>query len=423
MPTTYYCDARNGNDTASGTTWAEAWKTLGKAASTIATGDTVQCNGVFNETLTPPESKSSTWTANKFAILDGGASLATGISFTGARSGTTVSFTGFTIINYTTQGVLTTQTSGDYNAYFTDCNINNCGAYGIFNEAAGSGAANLYLTRVLFHHCTSGLYVSTLYGYCRSVIACTFADCTYGIQVNASNKGRIYSVQNCVFANNTYHIYHVASDGWLTLKDYNVFDFSSGKNAYSGVDKTTLAAWQAAQGQDLNSIDAVPGFTDRAKYNYGLSNASNAIIAGKVMGYLVNYLRTGCSNNVNSAIWTGATVTPPGAAAVNGSGNWALDASSSSAVVEFEFSFSSAQHIRRVNFSNLHGGLGTGTGGGPTGILDYDKTGTLPETWTYRWKVDTGGGYGAYAEADLDTDINQSSVEKLMVEVTLRRDA
>lgn len=413
-----YCDARNGNDTASGTTWAAAWKTLGKAMSTATTGDTISCCGVFNEQLVAAN-KNITFTANGFAILDGTSSLATGFQTAGAWA-KRYTFNGFIFRNYTSYD-LYVPSSHNCDITATKCIFENS-PYGVY--CYNSSYQTSYFTNCLFRACSQygwAGYTSTWY---VRITNCTFTGCGTGLYwgytgANATAGNIAYNI----FSNNTTHMLFATFTN-SGVANYNVIDFTTGgsqKCVYNGANKTTLATWQAAaNGCDALSIDVVPGFIDAAKNCHMLQRTSPALLgAGQtILGAYNTKLAEGATANYNSTVWT--TASGVGCEIVDG--NWQLQASATTGTVTFEFIMPTAANVRRIDLSHAYTGVGGGAGGGPSGILDYDKADTLPETWEYRVSVDTGAGYGAFTEYKWNDDLNLTGVEKIKVEVTLRMD-
>lgn len=421
---TLYVDARSGNDTASGTTWAAALKTLGAAVTAATTGSTINCVGVFNESVAVTSEKHLTFNASGYAVLDGTLSITTGIVATSAAGGslsdTTPAFVGFIIRNYT-NGVTVTRGSSSCNLTLTGCVVESC-SYGI-KTLGGSSYSSITATNTLIRNCSVYGYYSESGGI-STFTNCTFTGNAYGAYCQ-TNGGD--TIRKCVFhSNGTYHLRVVADSYYSSNSNYNVFDLTSGAKIRIGSsDYTTIATWKAAftGGKDANSISADPQFLDSAKGLYRLKSTSPAVIGGVIIGAYNTKLAYGISNNLNTSLWTGATVTPGSGAALDGSNNWTL-ASGTSATVEFETAdWGVLRNVRRINLQHVYAGLGSGVGGGPTSILDYDKADTLPETWQYRVAISTDGStYGAYATKNLYDDININA-RRLKIEVTLRNDA
>jgi hypothetical protein len=409
--TTLYVDARNGNDTASGTTWAAALKTLGAAETAINDGGTINAAGVFNESVTLNFAKSVAFVAVGYAVLDGTASIADALAQAGSTNGKTISFSGFRITNYTTRIL-------NSNTFAPNLNFANCVFDTIpvgFNWSAANAPA-FSATNCLFDGFT------TYAVYNHGAVSCTLLNCTFVNCGKALMGNTSFVVNKCIFRSNTYHTY---LEGGTYTGNSNDYDFSAGKCYQGGADKTSLSAWKAVVGvNDSLSLSVDPLFLDAAKGIYLLQRTSPAILGGAILGAYSAKLGYGISNNVNATLWTGATVNPASGAALNGSNNWTL-ASGSSATVTFETAdFGTPKNIRKINLLHAYAGLGAGTGGGPSGILDYDKADTLPETWEYRVAVSTDGAtYGAFADKNYLTDLNLTNVRRLKIEVTLRDDA
>lgn len=420
MPT-LYCDARNGNDTASGTTWAASKKTLGATITAASSNDTIIAVGAFNEVLVAAGTKHLTFTANGFAVLDGKNALTTGVTNSTASLWI---FNGFAIQNFV-NGTSNTQAAYAYTRtiQLIDCVVRNCSTSGVWQPDNSLGART-YLLRTLIYGCVNGIVNGSGgggNGQYVELFNCTVTGCTYGIvDTNGYTSGDITGTNN-IFSGNTTHIYTTGT--FRTVWDFNDIDFSSGNCSYGGATKTTLAAWRTACGRDANSVSAAPAFVDSAKNCYRLGVGSGAIIAGVLLGAFGTKLAYGISNNVNEPLWSGAAVSPGGGAALDGSDNWAL-ASGTDATVTFETAdWGVARNVRKINLQYAYAGLGSGVGGGPESILDYDESDTLPETWQYRVAISLdGSSYGAFATKNLYDDINISA-RRLKIEVTLRNDA
>lgn len=419
---TFYADARNGNDSNDGTTNALAWKTLGKAMSTAATGSTISCCGVFNEQLVAAN-KAMTFTADGFAVLDGTSSLAIGFQTAGAWA-KTYTFNGFIFRNFTSYDMYMPNT---HNCVFilSKCILENSpyGCY-CFNSSVGAGSPCTF-TNCVFRACSVvGLAGGTSTWYER-VTYCTFTGCGTGMTwADTTNHATTGNFAYNIFSNNTTHI-NLATQTAVGVFNYNAIDFTTGgsqKCIYAGVNKTTLAAWQAAaNGCDALSIDVVPLFIDAAKNCHMLQRTSPALLgAGQtILGAYNTKLAEAATANYNAGVWTGADA----ADCEIVSGNWQLTAGSDVGTVTFTFAMPTAANVRRIDLSHAYTGVGGGAGGGPSGILDYDKADTLPETWQYEYSVDTGGGYGAFTAVRWNDDLNLTGVVNIKVRVTLRKDA
>lgn len=416
---TLYVDARNGNDTASGTTWAAAWKTLGHAVASGANGSTINCTGVFNESLSLGSgNRTYYFVAVGYAIMDGTSSLTNGISCTAGAQYST--FTGFEVHHYTSYGF--NHAVENAIMQFTNCIFRDC-LWGASLGYSGGGGEYVNFNNCLFLNNTQYGVKTTNFGH-WTFTGCTFTGSSIGAYMTYQNGGwQIFT--KCVFSNNTAHLYLGLWYAGVYQGTTNDIDFSTGY-CYDSVhgNKTTLATWQAAVLTDYSSISAVPGYLDAAKGLFRLGKTSAAVISGQILGAYNTKLGYVISNNVNTTLWTGATVSPASGAVLDGSNNWTL-ASGTSATVTFETAdFLTAKHVRKINLSQVYAGLGGGVGGGPSAIVDYDATGTLPETWTYRLAVSSDGStYGAWTEYNIGADVNQTNVRRLKIEVTLRNDA
>ncbi len=67
IPATHYVSANTGNNGNDGTSWAQAWLTLGQLNGNVATGDSVITEGNFAETFSPTFDGES---GNKFFLID-----------------------------------------------------------------------------------------------------------------------------------------------------------------------------------------------------------------------------------------------------------------------------------------------------------------------------------------------------------------
>lgn len=415
-----YADARNGNDSNDGSSWALAKKTLGGAYAVAASSDTILCVGVFYETLALVSTKPITITAVGFAVLDGRSILTSGVTLNQTTGGLSY-INGLTIRNYVTNGILCAGSGGGQveTLFLTGCVIKYC-YYGI------NFPTSLWLIKLLncvIRNCTFGEY-SNIPGFGAAGfhnVNCTITGCSYG-WYQAQNGISQYNLK-CIFSHNTYHIYTVVAGYYpYAPTNYNDIDFSSGKCAVTGVDKLTLAAWQAALPIDAQSISADPLYSDRANDMHTLRSTTPAIIAGAILGAYNNSLAVPVSNNVNTTIWDNP-ITLTGVEK-DASGNYVLSAGYAEGVVEFEINFGVQRTLYRINLNSFYAGVGGGVGGGPSGILDLDKTDTLPETWTYR--IDTsadGVTWAGYQSVNLNNAVNLTGVWKLRIEATLRTNA
>lgn len=409
-----YVDARSGNDGNSGADWANAKKTLGATLTAAASNDTIKAAGVFNEIVSIPTGKNLTIEGVGFAILDGGLSLANGFLF-GASSFLAVTIKNFIVKNYTSAGISLNATTGG-TIVVEDCIFEHL-VYGAYPYNATY--PTLTFRRCLFRNCNAYYHYNysstTLY---PSFLNCTFADCG---TVYSTYQTGVYGVfTKCVFSHNTYHIVLTPTQSYVGAD--NCMNFGAGK-CYKSGDITSLSAWQALGFDIGGTISADPLFLDRTKKIHRLKRTTPAVISGNILGAFNTLLAEGASNNLNATIWNNPVISPLGSVEKDGSGNYVLASGYTEGSATFEFDFGTARRIRRVNLQHDYAGLGSGIGGGPNGILDYDETDTLPETWEYRVAVDTGSGYGAFTEKNLFDDLNLSGVVKMKIEITLRSDA
>ena len=427
MATTLYCDARNGNDSASGTTWAAAFKTLGAAMAVVTDGSTVNCCGAFNESLVYNLAKGNiTFSASGFAVLDGLGAIANGITNTGTQgSNKRLTLVDFHIRNFTAYGMYILANAAFTYVTLTRCRVESC-PIGCAFSGAGWGA-DITANDCVFANCvTAGVLVGFVSGVQSSSCSpnhCTFVNNGVGIKLAASLYCYVLDVNYNIFSNNTYNILFGAVSRYLNGGNNNNWNFANGEINYKGANYTSLSTWKAAVTPfDANSISVDPAFVDSAKGCYRLQKTTPAILNGIILGAFKTLLAEGCSHNYNEPTWSGAVVAPAGSCYLDGSDNWVLSGTCASGTVTFEFGFGTPRSVRKINLQHNYAGLGAGTGGGPTSILDFDKADTLPETWEYRVAVDTGGGYGAFADKNLFNDLNLTGVVNLKVEATLRSD-
>lgn len=419
-----YVDARNGNDSNDGSDWANAKKTIQAMYTAANAGDVIYCAGVFNESLSfGTAAKHMYLVGVGAAVLDGLGALGWGFYST-AINNASYSITDFTIKNYQ-YGVGSVMNAGNDGQAMTlvRCVIEDCSVAGVYCGGARHFAR---IVNTVIRNCPIGVYSTNAAQSCVPVLQnCTITGCaTYGYynQTPSTANTQPYATRS-IFYNNGYHIYISASCGLTSAHNQNCIDFSSGKCYWPSADKTTMADWRTASSRDASSLDADPLFLDADKNLHRLQKTTPAIIGGVILGAFSTLLAEGCSHNYEEPTWSGATVAPEGSCYLDANDNWVLSGTVSSGTVTFEYDFGSApRSIRRINLSHSYAGVGGGVGGGPTGLLDYDMADTLPETWEYRVAVDTGSGYGAFAEKKLYDDIALSGVIKIKIEVTLRSD-
>ena len=120
----------------------------------------------------------------------------------------------------------------------------------------------------------------------------------------------------------------IKTTGALFVGDWNCFDFTNGKCVVNGVDKTTLATWQAAMTAptDANSIDrvwrtAVGDYANNVLYPNPASFLLTAGPGATPIGIQRPALTV--SNNTNQALWTGGVFS---GTEVDGSGYLVLSA-------------------------------------------------------------------------------------------------
>jgi hypothetical protein len=286
----------------------------------------------------------------------------------------------------------------------------------------------------------------------RKVYNCTFVGNPIGIELAGS--GTLYpywtDFQNCIFRTNTSHIKTTGTtvpnkvSGSNTLGpnvggstftfNNNDIDFSSGNViAFNSSDVlttfTSLASWAVLQNAGANagsqnapdsqSISADPKFIDEARELYGLAPDSacltnGALAAGSIIqGAWENYPMEGISATRNASLWTGAAFTNCEIV----SNNIVLSSGQTEGTAVFTYNFGAQREIKRLDFSFLYGW--------DQSILDYDESDTLPETWTFRYRISADGvpNWGSYVAANWLSDLNLSSVYVLGIEVTLRNDA
>ncbi|MFZ4706095.1 MAG: beta strand repeat-containing protein, partial [Bacteroidales bacterium] len=129
-------------------------------------------------------------------------------------------------------------------------------------------------------------------------------------------------------ATGKHYAIRVAATSGLTINYNNYWVTGSAVLGYLGADKTTLAAWQSATGQDANSLNINPGFTNAggtSAFDY-YSSATLPGISGTGITTDYDGLTRGISPKmgaleVNSYVWQGNTNNDFGTAA-----NWTYGA-------------------------------------------------------------------------------------------------
>ncbi len=300
-----YVDAISGADANSGASWALAKKTLSGANAVASAGDTIVCTGRFLETIPV---KQLFW--NGFGYCEFNGNGGSGANPAASTSFRNITFTGwlqgpFGNGNYNSTGLVTTAGIQFYDCIFRDMP---CALSG----GQSSGATAIF-SRCLFYNLT------------------TYAACAF--------NSNFFTFLGCVFFANTVDLYQY-SGGTLTCRfccfgspiminnqyasnlcngNYNVFDFTNGKNIANAVDKTTLAAWQASTqgttpGSESNSIDRV--------WRADVADYANRLLHSNPAGYLLTAgapilnptmgnpkPAIGISNNTNASLWTGGVFT------------------------------------------------------------------------------------------------------------------
>jgi hypothetical protein len=421
-----YADARNGNDSNDGLSWATAKKTLGSSVTAASTGDTIYCVGVFHEAVFYPwNTKGSiTFQAVGFAILDGQLDLPTGVTLTGVGAGT-LKFVGFTFRNFYSIGFYLVGNGGGVT--LENCIVEGI-PYGMYMPASSGPIVPLTLTNTIMRGCRLwAVYVEG--SGCQityRVSQCTFVNCGNGIR-HWPATGTSVAVLRSIFHNIPgYMIYAVTAGYWAGPFDFNCYDFTGSNTLYFGGAYTSLSAWKAAIAiYDQNSISVDPLFLDEAKNLHRLKNTSPAVIDARILGAYNLLLADGCSDNFNATVWdTPDSVSPVGSVIQNSNGDWVLADGYDVGAITFKIDFGGLFNIRKLNLSHTFGGLMVGTGGGPTSVLDYDKTIPLGyETWEYRIATSVDGiAFGAFTAKNINEDLNLTGIWAIKVEATLRRD-
>jgi len=174
--------------------------------------------------------------------------------------------------------------------------------YGIY-EAGVSGTSNIYFNTVYLNGSPSGSLNSA---------------CLYNAGGSTTRDFRNNVLDNARSGSGTHYAIYLS--GVPSHIDYNDYYASGtgGKLGYSGGDRTTIAEWRSATGQDVNSSNTLPGFL-----NPGGTTATSYIIPTTILpawngsGISIDYAGTSRSSSPEmgayerdaTVTWTGETST------------------------------------------------------------------------------------------------------------------
>ncbi|MBN2681915.1 MAG: hypothetical protein JXR58_05370 [Bacteroidales bacterium] len=188
---------------------------------------------------------------------------------------------------------------------------NNVLIYGIFDQASWQSDLNLYYNTVVLEGNVSGP-TSSSFAYYNRTSSSTPRNVKNNIFANLRNGG----------TSGKHYAVRLGTMTYMTI-DYNNYYAPNGVLAYMSSDKTTLAAWQSATSQDVNSYNADPQFT-------GTGNEHEAFYPFPMNGEAISGFETdytGHSRNISNPkigalelyeiVWQGSINTD-----FNTAGNW-----------------------------------------------------------------------------------------------------
>lgn len=201
------------------------------------------------------------------------------------QSGGTILFDGCDVSSSTSHNVyLTIITGGTLTV--KNSKVHDGSSAGVMLNAADGSLADIRVEHnVLYGHDVAlrDIYLNNADSVVISRNSCYSAQ--GGCEIDAGSTGN--TIKNNVFhrttAFPTYYIKEGCQIGLLS--DYNdVYNTGGNLVRYRGIDYATLAAYQSASNQDLNSISADPLFIDATNDNFRLLATSPCIDAGTFIG-------------------------------------------------------------------------------------------------------------------------------------------
>jgi hypothetical protein len=316
--TDYYVDAVDGNDANAGTSEGSgnAWKTLGKAESTIVAGDKVwvKGNASYTETLTLSVTfgtSGGTCPYEGYTTTPGDGGMFT-IDATGLSNGVTDGFStrNFrTFINMRVTGATTigvNLATGDF-ALFINCEFDNNGTIGIDLDnnsnciqckARDNGGAGFQgdFNNVYYKCESTGNGGSGFSGQAFWIGCLAWGNDATSVPIVASSSGGTNLMVGCTVAHDdtsqacfTYFqsYSHLI---WDTIFYQGSYGIDPGSGTHLGVNFTDHCLFYGQSSGDIEGTDLVNGpnnisgedplFTDAASGDFGIDDASPAVDAG-----------------------------------------------------------------------------------------------------------------------------------------------
>ena len=278
---------KSGNDANSGLALATPKLTIGSAVAAASSGDTVQVyRGVYKETVAPTQ-LIFTIKAIGHVIIDGENLRSYGIQWNNVNNPAMLRIVdGFEIKNHLAAGIFTGANNAFGSWAMTWLTIRNVNIHnnprGIVGQVGT--VSGFTLLDSIIHDCTTGVELdngsdsSTYNSHLERVTIYNCVKGTYRFGTGFLSGGN-HTCRSVSFRNNGTDMYTGGPNNTQS-SNYNSF-FGSTNVAHRDVtDYATVAAWNAAFGQDANSLTADPLHVDFPLGLVGLRETSPLIGAG-----------------------------------------------------------------------------------------------------------------------------------------------
>lgn len=427
MATWYVC--KSGNDSNGGTSYEDAFLTIGRAVSASASGDTIIVgSGVYQESIDLVGKNNITFEGDKYVILDGNnKSLTYGIYSSNNGEFYYVYIKNFIIQNFTC-GIAYRK------LYYHNITITNCThAYyprGYSNSNLGVLTSDSWMAIYNCSYALSGTIYDANTGNIIAPISATnpiknitVANCTYGIYCPGTN-GRLNAGSSTflknIFYNCNYILWQTVTASSSQAGDYIVYHpFDSNHKIVCGNGSqvfTSFSSWKSTVGANTYSTDADPKLIQPDIGLLGLDTGSSALdsdLVTKKSG--IFNLSVGISNVVNKSIWDACILTN---VEKDSKGYFRLKPDATVGTIRTPVINVTGYDVKSISLAESISY--------PTNVIDYNNTDSKPNRLTFRYRYsNTPFGVNdetpTWNETEGISDLNLQC-NYLQLEITLRKD-